>query len=308
MKTLRFIYILSALLLFTTLPSQAQFLKKIQKAANRGIERAIEDKVEEEASKMAQKQIEKIFTDMYGEDSIGSSGMDMSKIMKGLGEPVDTEEAYPFLGYVVLELNSTDEKGKKQDPVQLKSYLAENAEYTGMELNDPKNPDATTAMVFDTKNQASVLFLDNKGEKSSFAYKLDLDGVDEMTEEQIDSNLEDEDMVLEKTGNTKDILGYTCEEYHVKSKDGEGYYWVTEEPIGGYQAFWSSNSPMMTSKAQEKYAERFKDLPKGNFMEMTYTSTDGSKVDMKVIEIEENAPKTFTMAEYPNLMNSMGQN
>ena len=291
-----------------SIPSKAQFIKKIQNAANRGIEKAIEKKVEDEASKMTQKQLEKMFSDMYGSDSSSSAGgFDMGSIMKGIGEPVDTESEYSFFGHVVMEMISTDEKGKPQDPILMKSFLAKTTDFTGIEIIDPKNAEASTSMVFDAKNQASVLFLNNKGEKSSFAYKLDLDGMEDMMDSQIDTTTLDKDVTLEKTGNTKDILGYSCEEYYVQSEDGEGYYWVTEDPIGGYTSFWGANSPMMTSKAQERYAKHFKDLPKGNFMEMTFTSKDSGKIDMKVTEIDETANKTFTLAEYPNIMNSIEQ-
>ncbi len=286
---------------------EAQFIKKIQKAANRGVERAIQNKVEEEAAKLTEKQLEKVFSDMYGDEADRSAmgGLDMSKVLAGIGEPVDTQDEYTFFGHVVLEMISTDEKGKTADPVLLKSFLANTDDYTGMELIDPKNPKATTAMIFDVKNQASVVFLDNKGEKSSFAYKMDFDDINEMADEKIDASIEE--TTIEKTGKTKDILGYACEEYHVKNADGEGYYWVTEEPIGGYSSFWSSNSPMMSSKSQEKYTKHFGNLPKGNFMELTYTSEESGTVEMKVKEIDESAPLAFTMVEYPNIMNSVAK-
>ena len=288
--------------------AEAQFIKKVQNAANRGIEKALEKKVEDEAAKMTEKQVEKIFSDMYGEDSVTSGGFDMSSIMKGMGEPVDTESEYDFFGFLVMEITSTNEKGKTQDPVQIKSLLAEDSDYTGMEIQDPENPKASTTMIFDVKNQASILLLDNKGEKSSFAYKLDLDGIKDEIDEQIEPEMMDQEMTLEKTGNTKDILGYKCDEYHMKSEDAEGYYWMTEEPIGGYNSFWGTNSPMTTAKTKENYAKYFKDLPKGNFMEMIYTSDEDGTVEMKVIEIDESAQKTFLMTEYPNIMNSLGQN
>lgn len=287
---------------------EAQFIKKIQKAANKGVERAIQDKVEKEAAKMTEKQLEKVFSDMYGDNADGSSmgGLDMNKVLAGIGEPVDTQDEYAFFGHVILEMISTDEKGKTADPVFLKSFLAKTDDYTGMELVDPKNPKSMTAMVFDVKNQASVVFLDNKGDKSSFAYKMDFDDVNEMAEEKIDESIEE--TTIEKTGKTKEILGYDCEEYYVKNADGEGYYWVTEEPIGGYSSFWSSNSPLTSSKNQEKYVKHFGNLPKGNFMELNYTSEETGTVEMKVKEINESAPLSFTMAEYPNIMNSAGQN
>ncbi|MCE7055528.1 DUF4412 domain-containing protein [Algoriphagus sp. AGSA1] len=292
----------------SSISSEAQFIKKIQNAANRGIENAIERKVEDEASKMTERQLEKMFSNMYGDDSLNARGIDMESIMKGLGEPVETESAYVFFGHIVMEMNSTDEKGKAQDPVMIKSYLTKTTDYSAMELVDSKNPKNSTAMVFDVKNQASVLFLDNKGEKSSFAYKLNLDNLDDMVDAHLDTMDINSDVILEKTGKSKDILGHSCEEYHVKTEDGEGYYWVTKDPIGGYTSFWGANSPMMTTKTQERYSKHFKDLPKGNFMEMTFTSTESGKINMKVIEIDESSEKMFTMQEYPNLMNSMQQN
>lgn len=306
MKNLNRIYIIIIFITSLSLSAEAQFIKKIQKAANRGIERAIQDKVEKEATKMTEKQLEKVFSDMYGDsDSSSTGGFDMSKVLGGLGEPVDTEDQYEFFGHLVLEMVSTNAKGKTEDPFQLKSYLSESTDYTGMELIDPKNPKATTTMVFDVKNQASVVFLDNKGEKSSFAYKMDMDELDKMVDEEIESNTEEYDVTIEKTGKSKDILGYTCEEYHVVSEDGEGYYWITDEPIGGYASSWGTNSPMMTSKAQERYAQHFNNMPDGNFMELTFTSKDSEKIDMKVIEIDESAPNSLTMADYPNIMNSV---
>ncbi|MEB2785939.1 DUF4412 domain-containing protein [Algoriphagus persicinus] len=306
MKNLLRSFIILLFLTSLSFSTQAQFIKKIQKAANRGVERAIQQKVEREATKMTEKQLEKLFSDMYGdsEDSTSLGGIDMSKVLAGMGEPVDTEEEYDFLGYIVLEMTSTNEKGKTAEPVLFKSFLTESTNYAGMELIDPKNPTALTTMVFDGKNQASILFLENKGQKSSLAYKLDMD---EMMEDQVEANTDTNEVTLEKTGKTKDILGYPCEEYHVKSEDGEGYYWITDEPIGGYASLWSSQSPMMTSKTQERYAQYFKNMPQGNFMELNYTSKDSGTVEMRVTEIAESAPKSLSMAEYPGIMNSMGQ-
>ncbi|MDR7130655.1 hypothetical protein J2X69_003012 [Algoriphagus sp. 4150] len=288
-----------------SLSVEAQIMRKIQNAANRGVEKALERKVEDEASKMTERQVEKIFSDMYGDSEDRASGsIDFSKIMKGLGEPVDTEDQYDFFGHIVLEMTSRDNKGKTSDPVLFKSYLAKSSNYTGMELVDPKKPEAMTSMVFDMKNQASIVFLENKGEKSSFAYKMDLDAIDDAVSDHLDT-LSVGDVVVKKTGKTKDILGYPCEEYHVKNEDGEGYYWVTNKAIGGYSSLWSSNNPMMSSKAQEKYAQHYKNFPKGNFMELTYSTEDAGTMEMRVIQIDESAPKSLAMAQYPNIMNSM---
>lgn len=299
------------LLFLLSTSSQAQFINKIKKAASRGAEKAIEKKVEEEANKMVQKQLEKQFEGIFGEDGTSSSpvSIDMNEIMKGLGEEVATADQYDFFGHVVMEMKATDAKGKEQDPTLLKSYLAKTSDYTGMEITDPKNDKSVMTMVYDIPNQASILLMDNDGSKSSFAYKIDINEVVNESMEGMEDPMEDPELIIEKTGNTKDILGYTCDEYHVKSKDGEGTYWVTEEPIGGYTSFWGSNSPFASGKDQSKYAEYFKDFPTGNFMEMSFISEDdGTKVDLKVIEVNDSESKSFSMSDYPNVMTQASQN
>jgi hypothetical protein len=283
---------------------EAQFIKKLKKAASQGMENAIEQKVEEEAQKMMARQLEKQLAGLFGEDAQGAPvNFDMDKILAGIGEEVPTADSYEFTGFATLELQTKDEKGKSMDPMTMKSYLGQNSEYTGMEVFDPKNPSTITIMIFDMENKASILLMENEETKNSFAYKLDFDDV----LDDASVSVEESNFKIEKTGNTKDILGYTCDEYFVKSEDGQGTYWITEELINGSNSFWSSNSPFASSKMQEKYADHFANMPKGNFMEMDFTSTDGSEVMMKVIDIQASQPKTFKMSDYPNMMQSMKQ-
>jgi len=289
--------------LILSFSADAQFINKIKNAASRGVENAVEKKVEEQANKMAQQQLEKQFASIFGEDGENRpAGVDMDKMLKGMGEDVTVADQYEFFGYMNMEMLVTDKNGKKETPSILKSYLSKDTNYTGMEFFDPKNPEAVTAMIFDVPNQALIMLMERDNQKSSFAYKADESTIGDATDEAIAAQVEDPEFVIEKTGNTKEILGYECDEYHVKSKDGEGLYWMTEEPIGGYASFWGTNSPFMSAKAQRDYASHFSNLPKGNFMEMTYTTSEGDKIDMKVTEINESAATTFEMASYPNML------
>lgn len=300
-----FIWKISFFLVFCFLTSsaKAQFINKIKNAAARGVQNAVADKAEEETYKMMQRQLEKQLAGLYGEDAEGSPvNLDMSKIMAGLGENVPTESHYEFVGHGVMEMTYVDEKGEIQDPILLKAYMAKGTGYTAMQFSDPKEPSSLTTMVFDMNNQATILLMDNDGTKNSLAYKLDFDSIPESASESDSISVETKDITVEKTGKTKTILGYSCEEYFIKTEDGEGFYWVTEEPVGGYASFWSQNSPFASAQTQEKYSKQFKNAPEGNFMEMYWTAIDGSKMDMKVIEIEESKEKTFHISEYPNIM------
>lgn len=308
MKNLSKISFFILFFLAASLQSEAQFIKKLKQAATQGMENAVERKVEIEAERMMARQLEKQLAGLFLENNSSSPvNFNMEELMAGFGENVPTEDSYSFSGFLVLELQTKDEKGKSGDPMNMKSYLSNSTEYTGMELLDPKNQNAVTNMIFDTKNKASILLMDNDGTKNSFVYKLDFDALVDESIAEADLSMEEGDIEIKKTGNRKSILGYDCDEYSVKSEDGSGTYWISDKLIDGTNSFWSSGSPFSSSKMQEKYADHFANMPKGNFMEMDFKSTDGSEVQMKVIDIQASAAQTFKMIDYPNMMQAMKQ-
>ncbi|WP_158531146.1 DUF4412 domain-containing protein [Algoriphagus chordae] len=292
------------ILFFTSLSftAEAQFIKKLQNAANRGMEKAIEEKVEKEANKMMEAQLEKQFSEIFGEDGESAPvSMDMEKVMKGMQEDVNTMERYDFSGYLLMEMTPTDKKGKQQDKTLIKSYLSEFEDFTAMDIVADDKPNTETTMIFDMKNGASIILLNHDNQKSSMAMKLDSTGINPETEDMLQDKIVDADFTVKETGNTKDILGYACKEYQIKSDDGEGLYWMTDEPIGGYSAFWGTNNPFAKNNTQANYAQHLKNMPQGNFMELYYTATEGDKFELKVIEVKESEPKSFIMAEYPSM-------
>ncbi|MDN3203527.1 DUF4412 domain-containing protein [Algoriphagus sediminis] len=286
-------------------PSSAQFIKKLKKAASRGVENALEEKVEEEVNKYVQKQLEKQLAGLYSEDGESTPvTLDMNKILAGIGEEVPTKDSYSFNGFSRMEVQTTEKNGKADEPMELISFLTEEPTYTAMQIEDVDDQNNTVIMIFDLDNNANILLMENEGQKSSFAYGLDLEAaIDEAVEENPEE-FEMENFSIEKTGNTKDILGYACEEFEVKTEDGEGTYWMTVDPIEGFSSFWGKNSPFVTTKTRQMYGDQFSNLPEGNFMEMDFKSNDGSSMTMKVLEIDLDSKKEFVMAEYPNLMTS----
>lgn len=268
-------------------PSQAQLLKKIQNAAAQGVENAATKKTRESTEKATTNAIE----GMFG----------------GMMQPAPTESDYSFTGYSVMEVTTTDKKGKSEDPMKIQYLLSSNTEFMGMSFVDPKQPNASTVTILDTKNQAMVILLDDKGKKSSMAMKMDYDKMQEMVDEESEEQLDTQDYTITKTGNSKSILGYTCEEYVVTTEDGTGNYWITEKPIDGFSMFSPQSNPMISTKTMDRYTSMFSNAPKGTFMEMIFTDKDGTVTDMKVVELETNSPRKFQISDYPNMMAGAGK-
>jgi len=263
-------------------PAQAQLLKKIQNAAAQGVENATTNRAKQSSEKATNGAID--------------------GLLGGMMTPAPTESTYEFTGYMVMEVTSVDKKGKSEDPMKIKYLLSDDTQFMGMAFADPKQPDMTTTSIMDSKNQAMVILMEDKGKKSSMAMKMDYDKVQGMVDDEAVDQMEQPGYSITKTGNSKTILGYHCEEYLVKTEDGDGNYWVTEKPIEGFSMFSPQSNPMISSKTIERYSSMFSSAPKGSFMEMIFTDKEGAVTDMKVVELETSSSQKFQMSDYPNMM------
>jgi len=305
MKRLLYFY-LALLFVATPSVSEAQLLNKIRRAAEQGVSNAVEKRVEKEVENATQRRLEKAFGDLYGPEAQNAEGgIDLSKIMKGINVNVPIEDSYHFTGKAEMEMNGTDEKGKAIDPVWMTTYLSANTDYSGMEFKaadqkEQKDGLEKTIMIFDMKNKASVILLENEDEKTRMSLGFDAD----IEERILDSDsLNLEDIKFEKTGNTKTIAGQLCEEYKAENEEGTASYWVSREPVAAFNSFWGKNSPFFTKRMKNANKEYFDNMPEGDILEITSQSKkDKSTWNMTMTSLDTSAPTSFVMADYPNMM------
>ena len=292
MKTLILIF----LAFFTiSVAAQGQFLNKLKKAAERGAEKAVERQVEKGVQKVTERQIEKAFEGFYGSDEGDAEGKSYGNLFKNLNFNVATADEYIFSSSADMEMSGTDNKGKPIEPVTMKSYLADDASYTGMKMESTdKKEKGEVVMIFDFERSATIMLMENEGEKSSLAFGFE----DAIGDTFLDSI---PDTQLEKTGRTKELLGYTCDEYKLEDEEYTAKYWISQEPIGGITSLWSKNSKFFTKKFKSKNPDYFSKLPEGHIMEMNYKSKeDDSTQNMLVTAINQNEKTSFVMKDYPN--------
>lgn len=307
MKTLSTFFVL---FFFLVIPfySSGQILRKIKDAANRGVSRAVEKKVETEAEKMAMRKMEKAFRDLYPEDSV--SGMDFGKILSGITADVEVESSYPFTGYSLMEITGKDEKGKDIDPMEIKSLFSSNEAIMGMVIENPekKKGEENSVMIYDFNRNATIILIESEGQKSRMAYGFDFEKMGEgLPEGEIESTEKDE-FSFKKTGRSKVILGYTCEEYRMENEDGISDFWITDRAIQGKMAIGGGRNPYLSKKMKTQNNQSYKDLPEGNMLEMHFQSKKDKTVsNMKVIAMDENAPLVFLMDEYPSVFAATNQ-
>lgn len=306
MRTAHALYLIGLFLILPTV-TEAQLLNRIRQAAEQGVSNAVTRTVEREVEKATQRQLEKAFEDLYGPAADNPSGSyDFSKIMKGINMNVPTEDAYAFTGLAEMVITGTDEKGKAIDPIKMKTFLNEESQYSAMEFSaaDQKQKEGVekTVMIFDMKNNASIILLENEGEKSRMAFGLDWQAISDQVAEQDSLQLDAQDIQFTKTGKTKTIAGHLCEEYTGETEEYRGSYWVSKEQIPGMGSFWGKNSPFVSKKMKNKNPDYFNHLPEGNILEFTHQSkSDKSTGQMTMVDIDPSNASTFVMAEYPSM-------
>ena len=296
------------LLIFLTLSaaeSEAQIGNRLKQAASRGLSNALEKRVEKEAENIAQRQLEKAFENIYGSDMPSGGGFNMEKILSGISMDVEVSDTYKFDGYTTMVVKSVDEKGKDLDPFMMKTYISESDNAVAMEFeNQDKKSNAKTVLIYDMERNASIFLIDSDGKKNSMAYRYDFEAMSEgvdMTD--WENDLDDADFTIRKSGNSKVIHGYTCEEYIAESEDGKAIYWITDKPIKGSGSFWGEGNPLMGTKAYQQQSTKLNNLPNGHMMEMYFEShKDQSKSEIKITEINDNSPTSFIMKDYPNIL------
>ncbi len=258
MKILKTLCIVLILLIGTN--ANAQFLKKLSQKAEKAAERAVERKVEQKSSK----ETEKAFDSVFNNDG---------KLLKGTKEaPADI---YKFSHKYIMRIDD----GKSTTDIHY--FLTEQDQYIGSKIPLDKGQDMLTVM--DISKKTAFMFMDLGDKKSVMSFSLDM-------EEEIKEEVNKTDFEITRTGNTKEILGYSCDEFKVSSPESEGTIWVTKDaPVTFSSALGDISSVKM--KSMKGMDQAWMNMVDGLTMEMTIIDTSKKKsktIIMSCIGLEES--------------------
>jgi len=283
---------------------QAQILNRIKRGAERAATRVVERKVEKEMESAMERQLEKSWVSIFGEQTDAEGNrVDFGKILAGINMNADTEDAYEFKGQVTMEITGTESNGKKTEPVTMQNYKGIEDFYAGISVDHEEMDDIDEmVMIFDSKNNAYIMLMMQDGEKRSMAYSMDMKVFEEIETQDPKEDFGEVD--FRKTGNTKTILGYKCDEYIAEDEEGITYSWITEEKTGIAMNLWDMDSPFGSKNMKsQKTPPHMGKMPTGSMMEMRFESKKNQSTAHYLIkDIDKNFSKTIEMAEYPNIM------
>lgn len=199
----------------------------------------------------------------------GQGGLNLGGKFAGKDE---VKASYDFEHEVDYHMTNTKKNGKVDDEMDMTMLITESADMFGMKV---LTDNASSTVVYDMEKSLMLTLTDSEGNKTGMAIRLDEAQINEAVEEEI----EDSTGKFAKTGRTKTILGYTCEE------------WAGEEDGSRTEAWMSSEVGFNLMRAM-KFMENEKkskgsqfgsaDIPGGLLMESTTTDLKSGEVNHMV--------------------------
>jgi hypothetical protein len=208
----------------------------------------------------------------------------------GLSDNVEYESKYDFDAYIQMDITRFDKKGKVENQSVYDSYVNRESVDYAMEFMDNQS---RTIVIYDFAESVMLMLSESDGEKTGFAMGFDQEAMTERIESAAEDAESEHPFDLRKTGKTKMILGYTCEEYFGDDETAEVRMWVSEKLAKEVRREMLYN--------QQYFGGTFHHAAYVNGMVMEYNYLDkeeGERVVMQVTDIDLNRPHSISTREY----------
>jgi len=285
-------------------------LKGIKNKAQDKIEQRIEQRANDEVDKQIDKQLDKAEEALFPEDKNNDSSMvsnrkkndderlmSMMKRMGVGGEPVPIADSYNFNNLVEMHIESFDGSGKKISEGEFITHLSSNSKSMAYEFVSGDMAEPGMGMIIvDAENNATIILSEEKGQKTAL-----VTGLGTVFESLAEEDLEELDYTetpetylanpnVEKTGRSKTIAGFKCDEYKYTDESNVSNIWITQDIKMNTRDFFSTL--FKTSLYTHGMAW-------GYMMEATTVNKEnGEKSYMTVTRVDKNANRKVVMGEY----------
>jgi hypothetical protein len=230
-------------------------------------------------------------------ESSTSSSARSNNILKslGIGGPVNISESYNYKGFILMDIENWDQTGKKTSLSSYSTYYNESAQNFAMEFSDPSK--GKSIIIFDADNKLMVILSDDGREKSGIVTPLNYDYTadQEYDNTKSDDGFDGYSPDYKKTGRTKMVSGYRCEEYYYQDDESESSLWVTKDlPADLYVRMFSLGT--LASLAHTGYGSGFT-------MEWDFRKKNSKERSVMIVkEVDKNRQTNIKTSGY-NLIN-----
>lgn len=280
---------------FVTLHLNGQIFDRIldrtQDKLSREISNRIVEKISDEIARAAMKPIDKALDDMlkdrYEQDSIAGEkrARNYNDFLAAFSVPVDLPEKYTF--DMVLKAETRDYDGAKS---MMDLMLTKDGSAIGI-VQYKEDEETQNTMVFDMTNDIMAIYSDDNEGKKVMAMPSMLSLAGTIAK----NDTPDEDaykVTIRKTGKTKKILGYQCEEWETDEEATVTKSYIAEDfPISWQDSFSKFLKEMMPSTRREE-------MPNGMILKSeTKTKKKNKKTSFEVKKIIDT-PFSIINSEY----------
>lgn len=297
--------LLIAVLAVLVMPSHAQILGKLRREIRRDfndkMEKLIADKASEIIVSAVMRPVEKAFDDLireafqadsakYANDPQYSDSLRYQRfenyvatLNRGMENVPDS---YTFDRSITYEFKENVSKR------EMTMHFSDDQEYMVFEQKDAEKG-AKSYIVFDFERNINVLYsIDKKGEKSFQAIPslIGSSGTFQISEENKENIKEFSQW--SKTGKTKEIIGYQCDEYFFQEGNVSNYFYIARDFPSIYKnAYFEAVYKYFPNKGTERMNEI-----KGTLMEAE--SKDETKNYHSRMTVVDYSEKSWTLSNY----------
>ena len=208
-------------------------------------------------------------------------------IMEGFGLNDDTkyDQEYKFDAWFSMQITNYKKNGKVDDQVEYDNYVNKGNRDYGMQYRED---DTRSTILYDADRLALIILTNDDGEKTGFATRFDPGKAEESADGDDYSDLKPL-----KTGNTKKILGYTCDEYLVEDEGSEARMWISEK-LGK-----EISKEMLSNPNAFGTAFQYSRVVDGMILEYDLIDTDsGEKTELLVTDLDLNRAYSISTGGY----------
>lgn len=219
-----------------------------------------------------------------------------------------TQDEYTFDTKFDLKIEAFGKKGKLKQANEMTMMVSDDSENMAMIVNQEG---INAEMIFDMKSKNIVTLMNTGGQKMATSTSLDQGQYQKMMEDNENSNADKEGKMptFKKTGNTKTISGYSCDEYKVEHSEiengSEVTYWITDEADFDWVKSLSNMSGMNKQMPDMSFGAGYPE--DGSIIQMVVTEKNGEYTLMTITDIEQDKDITISTKGYTFMnMGNMG--
>jgi len=266
-----------------------RILDRTQDKLSRQIENRIVERISDEITRAAMKPVDRAIDDMlrerYTQDSIEgkTNSRNYDDFVAAFTVPVDLPPKYDF--DMVLKSETKDYDGKKS---KMDMMLTKDGSSIGI---TQYIDDATNKIVFDMTNEIMAVYTEDDEGKRVMALPSMLSLARSMPKQDV-NDPDAYEVTIRKTGKTKKILGYKCDEWETDEEATTTKTYIANDfPISWKDSFSKFMKEMLPTTRRDK-------MPEGMFLKSeTKTKKKNKKSSFEVKKIIDT-PTSIDNSEY----------